>query len=223
VHPGDFAPVVRYDANGNLTAEWMRYSAFLPAHISPEARLTTYNARRDNLTSAFWQGAFGAGHGLILIDRFYEWVLVHDLLRSGGCKPEDVQSYFEKQTQLRQEKLLAQGKRPTLTTAEKKPLEERKIIVTFAPRNPAGFVVPVIFNRGKLHTSSRLYDAGGFAIVTDEPPEEVLAAGHDRCPVPLESSVSLKWLHPKGKTPRELKQLLGEREAEHFRVGLPPH
>lgn len=46
-----------------------------------------------------------------------------------------------------------------------------------------------------------------FAAVTDEPPPEVAAAGHDRCPVFLAKENFGRWLNPQ-ETPKELVQLL---------------
>lgn len=37
-------------------------------------------------------------------------------------------------------------------------------------------------------------DLDSFALITDEPPTEVAAAGHDRCPIPLKASNVRTWL-----------------------------
>jgi putative SOS response-associated peptidase YedK len=47
-----------------------------------------------------------------------------------------------------------------------------------------------------------------FAAVTDDPPPEVSAAGHDRCPVYLSNDHFEKWLAPHGVTKEELIELL---------------
>jgi putative SOS response-associated peptidase YedK len=37
-----------------------------------------------------------------------------------------------------------------------------------------------------------------FAAITDEPPAEVAAAGHDRCVIPIKAENLDAWLDPKG-------------------------
>lgn len=49
-----------------------------------------------------------------------------------------------------------------------------------------------------------------FAAVTDEPPAEVAAAGHDRIPVNLTWEAALQWLRPQGRTDAQLQALLDE-------------
>jgi putative SOS response-associated peptidase YedK len=59
-----------------------------------------------------------------------------------------------------------------------------------------------------------------FAMVTDEPPEEVAAAGHDRCPVFLESSLLDQWLRPAGQSLEALQSLLDHKEKPHYSHAL---
>ncbi len=47
-----------------------------------------------------------------------------------------------------------------------------------------------------------------FAIITTDPPEEVLAAGHDRCPIFLKEEYWQGWLNPEGRTKEELYAML---------------
>lgn len=51
-----------------------------------------------------------------------------------------------------------------------------------------------------------------FAILTCEPPKEVLEAGHDRCPLFLKRSAWLPWLKSSG----QVEFLLGSRESIQF-------
>jgi putative SOS response-associated peptidase YedK len=55
-------------------------------------------------------------------------------------------------------------------------------------------------------------DLLSFAAVTDEPPPEVGAAGHDRCPVNLKPENIVAWLTPEGHTAAELHALLEDRQ-----------
>ncbi|MGZ3713424.1 MAG: SOS response-associated peptidase family protein [Bdellovibrionota bacterium] len=59
-----------------------------------------------------------------------------------------------------------------------------------------------------------------FAMVTDDPPPEVAAAGHDRCPVFLQNAQLEAWLNPKNKTPEELLLLLRSVEKAFYLHGL---
>jgi putative SOS response-associated peptidase YedK len=55
-----------------------------------------------------------------------------------------------------------------------------------------------------------------FAAVTDEPPEEVAAAGHDRMIVNLRPENLESWLAPSGRTDDELQALLSDRQAPYY-------
>ena len=72
IFPGWYAPVMIVE-NGQRVVKPMRYHcrpAGKPAHY--DARYPgTYNARRDNL-GGFWKDLFGATHGLLVINAFYE-------------------------------------------------------------------------------------------------------------------------------------------------------
>lgn len=57
-------------------------------------------------------------------------------------------------------------------------------------------------------------------VVTDDPPLEVYEAGHDRCPVILEPEAIEQWLHPNGKTPQQMIELLGHKKQVTFRHQL---
>lgn len=55
-----------------------------------------------------------------------------------------------------------------------------------------------------------------FAAITDEPPPEVAAAGHDRMIVSLKQQNLEAWLKPDGRTIAELDALLADREAPYY-------
>lgn len=55
-----------------------------------------------------------------------------------------------------------------------------------------------------------------FAAVTDDPPAEVAAAGHDRCPVNLSAAAADRWLAPQGQDGAALQALLDERERPYY-------
>jgi putative SOS response-associated peptidase YedK len=55
-----------------------------------------------------------------------------------------------------------------------------------------------------------------FAAITDEPPPEVAAAGHDRMIVSLKQQNLEAWLKPEGRSVAELDALLEDREAPYY-------
>jgi putative SOS response-associated peptidase YedK len=209
IYAGRFAPVVHRlcerNDEGALGLTLMRYSAFPPTYVENPSKLSTFNARRDNLRSPFWKSAFGKGHGVVLASGFFEWVSVRDLLKAGRVDLASVVAEFERQREARRARAEVEGKRFAPTKTELTDARFRKCIIHFTAQAGADLVLPVIFNSGELGGC----DVKGFAIVTDDPPSDVSDAGHDRCPVMFEDDAWRAWIEPRGKTPRDLDALLG--------------
>ncbi len=55
-----------------------------------------------------------------------------------------------------------------------------------------------------------------FAAITDEPPPEVAAAGHDRMIVNIKAENVEAWLSPAGRSPAELSQILSDRQEPYY-------
>lgn len=55
-----------------------------------------------------------------------------------------------------------------------------------------------------------------FAAITDEPPAEVAAAGHDRCVIPLKPEHLDAWLNPDPRDLGALHAILDDRERPHY-------
>src|SRR5204862_4687361 len=55
-----------------------------------------------------------------------------------------------------------------------------------------------------------------FAAITDEPPAEVAAAGHDRMIINLKREHLDAWLRPQGKSSDELQAILSDRQAPYY-------
>jgi putative SOS response-associated peptidase YedK len=55
-----------------------------------------------------------------------------------------------------------------------------------------------------------------FAAITDEPPAEVAAAGHDRMIINLKPQNLDAWLKPVGHSLQELDGILADREAPYY-------
>jgi putative SOS response-associated peptidase YedK len=55
-----------------------------------------------------------------------------------------------------------------------------------------------------------------FAAITDEPPPEIAAAGHNRCPINLTQDAAQQWLRPQGMTSQALQALLDARQRPYY-------
>lgn len=55
-----------------------------------------------------------------------------------------------------------------------------------------------------------------FAAITDEPPAEVAAAGHDRMIINLKPEHLDSWLSPRGRPLEELEAILSDRQAPFY-------
>jgi putative SOS response-associated peptidase YedK len=77
-------------------------------------------------------------------------------------------------------------------------------IIYFQPKDENIMWAASIYEEAKISAGSLL----SFAAVTDEPPPEVAAAGHDRCPVFLSKEHFENWLDPKNISKEDLVKLL---------------
>jgi len=59
-------------------------------------------------------------------------------------------------------------------------------------------------------------DLYSFAAITDDPPPEVAATGHNRCLIPLKQHNLSRWLHPEGLDAAQLDALLDDRERPYY-------
>lgn len=91
--------------------------------------------------------------------------------------------------------------------------ELQDVILEFIPRPAVEMLVACLWSRW---TAPGEPDLLSFAAITDEPPPEVAAAGHDRCLVPLAPENIDAWLNP---NPRDLKtqeRILDERFRPYY-------
>jgi len=94
--------------------------------------------------------------------------------------------------------------------------KEKNVVIEFKPRGLDYMVVPVIWDTwtdGKENFDS-------FALITDEPPAEVLETGHDRCPIFLNEARIDDWLKPQGKSQNELFAILDDRSRPFYEHAL---
>lgn len=109
----------------------------------------------------------------------------------------------------------------TLHDLEKRALKrdekEKNVVIEFKPQDMDYMVVPCIWDTWVGKDGSTL---DSFALITDEPPAEVLETGHDRCPIFLSESRVDDWLNPKGKSQKELFEILDDRQRPYYRHEL---
>ncbi len=216
IFPGSAAPVF-CRAGDDFIIEPMRYGAHAPAYVSNPNIYTTFNARRDNLDSNFWEDAFLVGHGFVALRGFFEWVQVRDLLAAGVVNIEQVTEEFQRQSAERRKKIEDEGKKYKPTKTELTDPRFRKIVICFKPQDEEDLLVPVIFNHRK-NADGTLSKA--FAIITDDPPPEIQAAGHDRCPLTLTEHSITAWLAYKGKDSTAAKEILSQGKRLSFTHSL---
>lgn len=63
-------------------------------------------------------------------------------------------------------------------------------------------------------TSSQ--DLWSYAAVTDEPPPEIAATGHQRCIIALRDENVREWLSPQNVSRERLESILSDREAPYY-------
>lgn len=216
IYPGHYAPII-FPSHESKAIEVMRYGAFPPPDVLNPEKYTTFNARRDNLTSKFWSEAFMKHHGIVILKGFYEWVSVADLLSAGVVTLKEVELEFKRQSDERKLRFLSQGKKWKPTATELKDPRHRQIIIEFKSDDDEDLIVPVIFSHGGSEKDAL---EKGFAIVTDEPPFEIEQAGHDRCPVILQTGAENIWMHPEKQTAKSMQEMLGDRKKITFKHTL---
>ncbi len=88
-----------------------------------------------------------------------------------------------------------------------------KTEIVFNPNNDQDMFVACLVSHWERPGEEPL---DSFAFITDEPPEEVRNAGHDRCIVPLRPENVMPWLTPEGRSLDDLDQMLEDRERPYY-------
>jgi putative SOS response-associated peptidase YedK len=108
-----------------------------------------------------------------------------------------VESFYENvQLHALEQRDLAAGEQP------------RNVVLQFTPQTQEPLLIACLWSRW---TDPREPDLLGFAAITDEPPADVAAAGHDRCIVNLKPDHVEAWLTPDGRSASELQAILSDR------------
>jgi len=94
--------------------------------------------------------------------------------------------------------------------------QEENVILEFRPRPVQDMLVACLWSHW-TDPSGREPELLSFAAITDEPPPEIAAAGHDRCIIPIKPEHMDAWLNP--ETSKDLKRMyaiLDDRERPYY-------
>ena len=90
---------------------------------------------------------------------------------------------------------------------------EQNVVLQFKPEPRQTMYIACLWSHW---TDPKEPDLRGFAAITDEPPADVAAAGHDRCVINLKPEHVEAWLTPQGRSTGELQSILSDRAAAVF-------
>ncbi|MEP6633580.1 MAG: SOS response-associated peptidase family protein [Luteimonas sp.] len=86
-------------------------------------------------------------------------------------------------------------------------------ILEFKPQDGRDMVAACLWTHTTDHAGNELLS---FAAITDDPPEEVLAAGHDRCIIPIKDENIDAWLNPDPSNLSAQYAILDDRERPYY-------
>lgn len=86
------------------------------------------------------------------------------------------------------------------------------VVLEFRPDSKQNMLVACLWSRWRAPGERELLS---FAAITDEPPPEVAAAGHDRCIVPIKPEHLDAWLNPRGDL-KAMHAILDDRVRPYY-------
>jgi putative SOS response-associated peptidase YedK len=90
---------------------------------------------------------------------------------------------------------------------------EENVVLQFKPEPAQTMYIACLWSHW---TDLKEPDFRGFAAITDDPPADVAAAGHDRCIINLKPEHVDAWLTPRGRPVSELQSMLSDRAIPVF-------
>lgn len=90
---------------------------------------------------------------------------------------------------------------------------EENVVLEFRPRPEHDMLVACLWSRWESPGEQELLS---FAAITDEPPAEVAAAGHDRCIIPIKPENLDAWLNPQPGNLAALYAILDDRDKPYY-------
>ena len=97
----------------------------------------------------------------------------------------------------------------TLADGEK----DANVVLEFKPNPSIDMLVACLWSRWRGKDEPDLLS---FAAITDEPPPEIAAAGHDRCIIPIQPEQVDAWLNPKAGELAAQYAILDSRERPYY-------
>jgi putative SOS response-associated peptidase YedK len=91
---------------------------------------------------------------------------------------------------------------------------DKNVVLHFTPRPAQLMYIACLY--GEWRDPKRGEELLSFAAITDEPPDEVRAAGHDRIIISMQPENAERWLAPKGRSMDELHDILDDRPKPYY-------
>jgi putative SOS response-associated peptidase YedK len=91
--------------------------------------------------------------------------------------------------------------------------KDENVVLEFRPNTGGEMLVACLWSHWKAPGEPDLLS---FAAITDQPPPEVVAAGHDRCIVPIKRENVDAWLNPDPKQLAALHAILDDRDRPYY-------
>ena len=92
---------------------------------------------------------------------------------------------------------------------------EQNVVLQFTPNPPQTMLIACLWS---AWTDPKEPALSGFAAITDEPPADVAAAGHDRCIINLRPEHVDAWLTPEGRSTQELQNILSDHAVSTYQA-----
>jgi putative SOS response-associated peptidase YedK len=92
--------------------------------------------------------------------------------------------------------------------------KEQNVVLQFKPRPRHDMLIACLWSHWKGKAGEP--DLLSFAAITDEPPAEIAAAGHDRCIIPIKPENVDAWLNPVPERIGDLYRILDDRDRPYY-------
>jgi putative SOS response-associated peptidase YedK len=89
---------------------------------------------------------------------------------------------------------------------------EENVVLEFRPQPRQDMLIACLYSRWQREGE----ELWSFAAITDEPPPEIAAAGHDRCIIPIKEEHLDAWLNPNPKNLSALFVILDDRKQPYY-------
>lgn len=90
---------------------------------------------------------------------------------------------------------------------------DENVVLEFKPNPAHNMLVACLWSRW---SASGKPDLLSFAAITDEPPPEIAAAGHDRCIIPIKPEDVDAWLYPNPSDLAAQYAILDDRDRPYY-------